>query len=528
MAQPVEGYDPKQLEEDGDEVEAAVAAALVTAAAFVAAQVAVAIPGAVTPDMANIVRTIWNQLTARELTPKLADVIRRTADEIRSGIIAVVGPDLPGAVVDQITGVAVPDAPPVPIPTLNDVTAIDILSAASNRMRNIGDVLWQNIRAELVDGLAAGDGIPELADRVRAAAPLTEARARMVARTETIGASNGAAMAQARSTGLQMSKRWLATEDARTRPSHVAADGQTVALNEPFMVGIPVAGPLDFPGDPTGPASEIIQCRCSVLFLISSGANPFVASYGVPHLFTCLPPGDDHAPHPGPCRGWKGTPKAAVPKVSRSKKPGTPNASKPRKRNVAPAKVMTPEQAQNMQDQMLADDPWTPENITALQTYSSYLHSDMNGMLRGQGARNATSGSEEEKRIVESIRQAQDGMRPTTEPVRVFRNTRGDEFGVGFRGDPLSAIQGMIGETRQLRGFTSTSVDPDRANEAQEVGVEIDVPAGTMAAYIAGISRIPIEHELVLAPGTKVTLSGVRLGGPSGNTPIVSLTVVTE
>lgn len=327
MAQPVEGYDPKQLEEDGDEVEAAVAAALVTAAAFVAAQVAVAIPGAVTPDMANIVRTIWNQLTARELTPKLADVIRRTADEIRSGIIAVVGPDLPGAVVDQITGVAVPDAPPVPIPTLNDVTAIDILSAASNRMRNIGDVLWQNIRAELVDGLAAGDGIPELADRVRAAAPLTEARARMVARTETIGASNGAAMAQARSTGLQMSKRWLATEDARTRPSHVAADGQTVALNEPFMVGIPVAGPLDFPGDPTGPASEIIQCRCSVLFLISSGANPFVASYGVPHLFTCLPPGDDHAPHPGPCKGWKRKPKAGDPAKDAPK--SAPKSRKP-------------------------------------------------------------------------------------------------------------------------------------------------------------------------------------------------------
>jgi hypothetical protein len=59
-----------------------------------------------------------------------------------------------------------------------------------------------------------------------------------------------------------MRKEWQATEDLRTRPTHHEADKQTVAFNQAFTVG---GALLAFPGDPTGPASEVIQCRCSVL-----------------------------------------------------------------------------------------------------------------------------------------------------------------------------------------------------------------------------------------------------------------------
>ena len=55
--------------------------------------------------------------------------------------------------------------------------------------------------------------------------------------------------------------RWLATEDDRTRPTHVEADGQVRPFGVPFEVG----GSLMLaPGDPTlgAPAEEIINCRC--------------------------------------------------------------------------------------------------------------------------------------------------------------------------------------------------------------------------------------------------------------------------
>lgn len=296
-SEPVEGYDPKQLDQDAEAVEAAVAAALVTAAGVVAAQVAASAAGSVSAAEADAVRSVWNRLVTTKLTPAVADVIRRTADHIRSGITdaarRLFGPgpvDLTPDILDDA------DIPMPPITVIHDTTAIDILSQASNRMRGIGDDLWLNIRQALVDGLAQGESIPELAARVRGATAVTEPRARTVARTETIGASNGAAMAQARSAGIPMSKTWLATPDLRTRPAHIAADGQTVPLDEPFQVGEPVPYPLDFPGDPTGPPELTINCRCTPIFsLLRVPLAPTVAA-SAPHLFTCRDP-----LHYGPC-----------------------------------------------------------------------------------------------------------------------------------------------------------------------------------------------------------------------------------
>lgn len=45
------------------------------------------------------------------------------------------------------------------------------------------------------------------------------------------------------------------------------------------------------------------------------------------HLYTCMPPGDDHAPHPGPCKGWKRKPKAGDPAKDAPK--SAPKSRKP-------------------------------------------------------------------------------------------------------------------------------------------------------------------------------------------------------
>lgn len=54
-------------------------------------------------------------------------------------------------------------------------------------------------------------------------------------------------------------KRWLSRDDERTRPTHVAADGQVQPLHQAFQVG---GYPLRFPHDPLGPAAEVMNCRC--------------------------------------------------------------------------------------------------------------------------------------------------------------------------------------------------------------------------------------------------------------------------
>lgn len=92
-------------------------------------------------------------------------------------------------------------------------------------------------------------------------------RAEVIARSEAMAAlheSQQQAMEQAVESGAisrtDVKFIWRATNDDRTRDSHVEMDGQEVAMGEMFITGNGVA--LEFPGDPNGPPDEIINCRC--------------------------------------------------------------------------------------------------------------------------------------------------------------------------------------------------------------------------------------------------------------------------
>jgi len=73
-------------------------------------------------------------------------------------------------------------------------------------------------------------------------------------------------------------KQWLATEDNRTRPTHRAADKQRTLLSEPFTVG---GARLLFPGDPRGPAGEVINCRCTMLPVVLGETIDWTSRQGV-------------------------------------------------------------------------------------------------------------------------------------------------------------------------------------------------------------------------------------------------------
>lgn len=57
-------------------------------------------------------------------------------------------------------------------------------------------------------------------------------------------------------------KRWVAHHDEKTRATHRAIDGTTQILNRPFLVG---GYPMQYPGDPAGPISELANCRCVIV-----------------------------------------------------------------------------------------------------------------------------------------------------------------------------------------------------------------------------------------------------------------------
>lgn len=111
---------------------------------------------------------------------------------------------------------------------------------------------------------------PRQIDRLVASyrARMVRYRAEVVARTEALRAVNSGVsemFRQAEDTGLieELSQKWHTARDARVRGHHRSMHGQIREIGEPFISG--QGNRLLYPGDPSAPASDVVQCRCVVL-----------------------------------------------------------------------------------------------------------------------------------------------------------------------------------------------------------------------------------------------------------------------
>lgn len=146
----------------------------------------------------------------------------------------------------------------------------------SNRVVGMPEAIYRELSDDLAKATRDGATPTERAKVVEGSLDLdTEGgfdkmqhRSRRIARTETNTSVNAgtleAAKAEASLWDEELQKAWIATTDPRTRDSHFRADGQRRALGEKFQIGEHEA---DFPGDPSLPAGECINCRCSLLIL---------------------------------------------------------------------------------------------------------------------------------------------------------------------------------------------------------------------------------------------------------------------
>lgn len=80
-----------------------------------------------------------------------------------------------------------------------------------------------------------------------------------------------AAKAVARITDAEIVKVWVTVGDDKVRSSHNAASGQRRPLDKKFNLS---GGDLDHPRDPSGPASEVINCRCWTIHERVGGISP--------------------------------------------------------------------------------------------------------------------------------------------------------------------------------------------------------------------------------------------------------------
>lgn len=127
------------------------------------------------------------------------------------------------------------------------------------------DLAWgkKQITASVTSSILQGKGIKGMADDLqRRITDMSRDSAIRTARTAVTGAQNAGRMdsyTAAEKMGIELKKEWIATLDGRTRHSHAMLDGEKQDNDKPFSNG------CMFPGDPSGPAAEIYNCRCTLI-----------------------------------------------------------------------------------------------------------------------------------------------------------------------------------------------------------------------------------------------------------------------
>ncbi len=77
--------------------------------------------------------------------------------------------------------------------------------------------------------------------------------------------------------GINVKRRW-STRMVNSRETHIALNGKTVGMDENFVT---IAGNvLRYPGDPTAPAAEVINCYCVVVPVVGKATGNGLKSDG--------------------------------------------------------------------------------------------------------------------------------------------------------------------------------------------------------------------------------------------------------
>jgi len=150
--------------------------------------------------------------------------------------------------------------------SLTDPAALDYLAAKEIEIAKVvTETMKEKIRAALHAGAANGESIDQIADRFKVLFKNGAKRAKVIARTEVVGASNFGRHASLTESGFAF-KEWFTSLDKKVRDghnaeaNHVIMHGKRVGMKEDWIMSDGTT--LRYPGDFLGPAHQVIQCRC--------------------------------------------------------------------------------------------------------------------------------------------------------------------------------------------------------------------------------------------------------------------------
>lgn len=122
--------------------------------------------------------------------------------------------------------------------------------------------LKKNITQEISRGIASSLSYSDISRNLKNTSGVPLYNAKRIVRTESHRIQQQSAEDSrriAKNKGADIVRMWDAALDGRTRPSHARVDGEIREMDEKFSNG------LKYPGDPSGSAAEVINCRCACL-----------------------------------------------------------------------------------------------------------------------------------------------------------------------------------------------------------------------------------------------------------------------
>lgn len=184
-------------------------------------------------------------LTREQLIEEVGDVIRGQFSAVGKATLASLGVADTGAF------------------NLINPLVRDAIQESSDKITATNETTKQAVRDALEEGILAGEGVDKLAKRIEAVFDEADTyRARMIARTETVGSANKAKLTAFVASGVVESKEWLSVQDGKTRDEHRELDGDIVGLDASFTTDAGYSTPA--PGM-FGVAGLDINCRCTIL-----------------------------------------------------------------------------------------------------------------------------------------------------------------------------------------------------------------------------------------------------------------------
>ena len=134
------------------------------------------------------------------------------------------------------------------------------------------DKKWnmQKINSETLQGILQGESMREISKRILNVQEMNKNSAIRTARTIVTGAENKGrfdSYARAEADGIIMQKKWISSDDGRTRHAHLSGSfgNLIVDVDKPFSNSI---GLIMYPGDPGAAPANTYNCRCSMAAVV--------------------------------------------------------------------------------------------------------------------------------------------------------------------------------------------------------------------------------------------------------------------